>query len=71
MPFTCKYCGKTMDTAMEYYTHFIRECNQVPRTRRCPICGVKFRSIRLMKFHLINEALVENRHRSLILSRIS
>ncbi|MGC8569831.1 C2H2-type zinc finger protein [Caldivirga sp.] len=71
MQIVCKYCGKTMDNALAYFMHYSRECQQLPKTRRCPVCGARFPSFRLLKIHLMNEALIDNRHRGLIIARFS
>ncbi|MDT7903003.1 MAG: C2H2-type zinc finger protein [Caldivirga sp.] len=71
MQVTCKYCGKTMGSAWEYFIHYTRECQHMPKTRRCPVCGARFPSFRLLKVHLMNEALVDNRHRGLLTAKFS
>ncbi len=71
MEIVCKFCGKVLTSTYEYYVHYIRECKSMPKTRRCPICGAKFPSIRLLKVHLVNEALVEAKHRALLIARFS
>ncbi|BDR93304.1 hypothetical protein [Vulcanisaeta souniana] len=65
---TCRLCGKTFDTMSELYIHLRSECGKIPRTRKCPVCGGRYRSIRFMKLHLINEALVDGRHMSYLIS---
>ena len=52
----------------ELYAHLHSECAKIPRSRRCPVCGSKYRSIRFMKLHLINEAFVESRHMAYLIS---
>lgn len=71
MQAVCRYCGKVLEDPLAYFIHFTRECKGMPRTRRCPVCGARFHSIRLLKIHLMNEALVEPKHRALILARLS
>ncbi|WP_054850076.1 C2H2-type zinc finger protein [Vulcanisaeta sp. JCM 14467] len=65
---TCKLCGRSFDTMSELYAHLRSECTKIPRSRRCPVCGSKYRSIRFMKLHLINEAFVESKHMAYLVS---
>lgn len=71
MQVVCKFCGKTMDNAWAYFIHYTRECRDMPKTRRCPICGARFPNFRLLKIHLMNEALVDSKHRNLIVAKFS
>ncbi len=48
--------------------HLHSECSKIPRSRRCPVCGSKYRSIRFMRHHLINEALIESKHMNYLIS---
>ncbi len=65
---TCKLCGKSFDTIAELYLHLRSECNKIPRSRKCPICNARFKSIRFMRLHLINEALIDAKHMNYIIS---
>ncbi|WP_054854480.1 hypothetical protein [Vulcanisaeta distributa] len=65
---TCKLCGRSFDTMTELYMHLHSECSKIPRSRRCPVCGSKYRSIRFMRHHLINEALIESKHMNYLIS---
>jgi len=64
----CKFCGKTFESYGDFILHIKRECKYVPKTRRCPICGMKFRSIRLCKLHMVNAALQDVNHRNYIIT---
>ncbi|ADY00346.1 hypothetical protein VMUT_0130 [Vulcanisaeta moutnovskia 768-28] len=48
--------------------HLRSECGKIPRSRRCPVCGSKYKSIRFMRHHLINEAFIEGRHMNYLIS---
>mgnify|MGYP001770722157 FL=1 len=52
----------------ELYTHLRSECAKISKSRRCPVCGSKYKSIRFMKLHLINEAFVESKHMAYLIS---
>ncbi|MFP3296056.1 MAG: hypothetical protein RXN78_00565 [Vulcanisaeta sp.] len=64
----CKLCGRSFDTIADLYTHLRSECGKMPKSRKCPVCGGKYHSIRLMRLHLINEALFDTRHMNYLIS---
>ncbi len=66
--FTCRLCGRGFNTFSEFYRHLKSECMRVPKTRKCPVCGVRFKTIRRMRRHLINAALVDVQHRNYIMA---
>ena len=66
--FRCRFCGKTVNSFEELFFHIKRECKNVPKTRKCPVCGARFRSIRLFKVHLINSIAKDVQHRNFVLS---
>jgi len=43
----CKLCGRSFDTIADLYVHLRSECGKMPRSRKCPVCGGKYHSIRL------------------------
>ncbi len=66
--FKCRLCGKTCESFSEFLFHVKRECKNFPHTRRCPVCGTRFRSDHLLKLHIVNLALVDAQHRNYILA---
>jgi len=64
----CRFCGRTFESFSDFLFHVRRECKNVPKTRRCPVCGVRFRSIRLCKLHMVNAALEDVKHRNYVMA---
>lgn len=65
--FKCRFCGKELHTFSEVITHFRSECKYVPKSRRCPVCGGRFKTIRLMKQHLVNSLLKDKTHQDYLI----
>ncbi len=58
----CRFCGQTFQDVSSMYAHLAHGCDRLPLSRRCPVCGRKFKSKRIAKLHLVRMGLYEQQH---------